>query len=174
MADTIAPARRAARAERWRASRLHLRRRHARTRPRIRFLKWSRCFLHSVVIEMECTSIRDCTYSIAPSLIWRAQWRSVRKLRLRSRRLPRRRRSARPRSGNKRNVFGHVIRAGEDHRRDLRARLRRLIMTTEGVGETDIKSLRRPRSFQGADLARPLRTTPAEQPAGWPLTRPFP
>lgn len=85
---------------------------------RTRFVKRSRCFLHSVVIEVECRSIRDCTFSIAPSLNWRAQWRNVGRRRPRPRR-PRRRRSAKPRSGNRRNVFGHVIQAGGVARCDL-------------------------------------------------------
>lgn len=86
-------------------------------------------------------SIRGCTYSIAPSLNWRAPWRSVKKLRLRSRRLQRRLRrrlrSARPLpSGSKRRVFCHVIKAGEVLQRDPFVLGFAGSMTTKGVGET--------------------------------------
>lgn len=100
-----------------------------------RFVKWSRCFLHSGVIGKTCTSIRDGTFSIAPSLTWRAQWRNVR--RQWPRRL-RRRRSA-LRSGSKaRSVFVPRYRAGEVVLRELTfgRGIAGFNVTTEGVGET--------------------------------------
>jgi hypothetical protein len=114
------------------------------SRANTRFVKWSRCFLHSGVIGMSCLSIRDGTFSIAPSLTWRAQWRNVR--RQRPRRL-RRRRSA-LRSGSRRAPFScHVTGPATSFcANTLRARHRRLHVTTEGVGETNYRSLRRPRS----------------------------
>lgn len=99
-----------------------------------RFVKRSRCFLHSGVIEMTCMSIRDGTLSIAPSLTWRAQWRNVRRRSLR-RRLRRRRR---PRSGSRHAPFSsHVTEPAASTRtitieRDIAG----FNVTTEGVGET--------------------------------------
>lgn len=106
----------------------------ATTRPSTRFVKRSRCFLHSGVIEMTCMSIRDGTLSIAPSLTWRAQWRNVRRRSLR-RRLRRRRR---PRSGSRHAPFSsHVTEPAASTRtitieRDIAG----FNVTTEGVGET--------------------------------------
>lgn len=92
-----------------------LRRALGKTRASTRFVKWSRCFLHSGVIGRSCMSIRDCTFSIAPSLTWRAQWRNVRRQRQRK---PRRRRSA-LRSGSKRDPFScHVTRPAASFRAD--------------------------------------------------------
>ena len=40
---------------------------HRNARPSTRFVKWSRCFVGSVVIEVQCTSIRECTFDSAIS-----------------------------------------------------------------------------------------------------------
>ncbi len=106
-----------------------------KTRASTRFVKWSRCFLHSGVIGMPCMSIRDGTFSIAPSLTWRAQWRNVRRQRRRRQRL-RRRRSA-LRSGSRRETFSiHVTSRRRRHARSQSCRTSPALVTTEGVGET--------------------------------------
>lgn len=114
------------------------------TRASTRFVKWSRCFLRSGVIGLPCSSIRDGTFSIAPSLTWRAQWRNVR--RQRPRRL-RRRRSA-LRSGSRRAPFSsHVTEPAASTRAiTFRARHRRLQCNDGGRRRDNIRSLRRPRS----------------------------
>ncbi len=115
----------------------------SKTRASTRFVKWSRCFLHSGVIGMSCTSIRDGTLSIAPSLTWRAQWRNVRRQR---RRKPQRRRSA-LRSGSRHAPFSsHVTEPAASGRAITSCRTSPASRNDGGRRRDDIKSLRRPRS----------------------------
>lgn len=110
-----------------------------------RFVKWSRCFLHSGVIGMPCMSIRDGTFSIAPSLTWRAQWRNVRRQRRRRQRL-RRRRSA-LRSGSRRETFSiHVTKPATSIRAITIVHDIAGSRNDGGRRRDDNKSLRRPRS----------------------------
>jgi hypothetical protein len=120
----------------------------AKARASTRFVKWSRCFLRSGVIGKACPSIRDGTFSIAPSLTWRAQWRNVRRQRRRRQRLQRRRSALR--SGSRRETFStHVTESATSTRTtQIERDVVGFTVTTEGVGETT-KSLRRPRSFWG-------------------------
>ena len=117
----------------------------AMRRASTRFVKWSRCFLHSGVIGKTCMSIRDGTFSIAPSLTWRAQWRNVRRQRRRRQRL-RRRRSA-LRSGSRRETFSiHVTKPATSIRAITIVHDIAGSRNDGGRRRDDNKSLRRPRS----------------------------